>query len=213
MSDLECRIEALEKTNCLWRYAAGVLGSVLLIGLVTAMNIPDQVPDLLQARRIQVLSPEGKPVIELSANAHGSMLTLLGQGQIHQRTIELAADQEGVRLVLMKNKEAPLLTAQVDDAGSSLALFDGREPSQEPRGILLRSAYPTEDREGGTAVTLTQGWRKAGLQAGLLMKEPPGTAFLLLGGQQGKAVRVSVNQQNGKVEFVDHNQTTLWSTP
>jgi hypothetical protein len=91
------------------------------------MKLPDEVPDLLQARRIQVLAPDGKPVIMLNADAHGSVLTLLGQGQSHQGAIMLAADKEGFRRMLMKNQEAPLLTAQVDDAGSSLTLFDGRE--------------------------------------------------------------------------------------
>jgi len=227
MSNLECRVQALEKANRRWSYATALLGGVLLIGLATAMTMPDQVPDLLQTRRIEVLSPEGKPVIELSADSHGSTLTLLGQsqtsrhtGQASQRTISLAADKEGARLVLMKHKEAPLLTAQVDDAGSALVLFDGRQPSQEPRGIHLRSACPTEHTQGGTAVMLTHGWQKDKdtRRAGLFLEEPPGSSFLFLGGQQGKAAKVNVNQQSGKVDFVHvsrpfESETNIWSTP
>ncbi len=214
MSDLERRIEALEKVNRRWRYAAVSLAGVLLIALVSAGKMPDDVPDLLQARRIEVLAPDGKPAIVLSANADGSSLSLSAQGRDHKRRIALAAHEEGVSLVLMKHAEAPLLTAEVDDDGSSLALFDGREPSQNPRGIILRTRRPADGNPGGTAIMLNKGMRKDELRAGLFIMEPTETmdiSYLFLGGTQGKTAMIKVNQQNGKLEVLDKSYKSIWT--
>ena len=104
----------------------------------------------MQARRIEVLSPNGKPAIVLEANNDGARLSIVAQGKDHKRAIALSAHKESVNLVLMKHAEAPLLNARVDDDGAVLGMFDGREPSQGPRGILLRTQCPTE---GGPALT------------------------------------------------------------
>jgi len=213
MSDIERRIEALERANRRWRYAVGLLGSVLLIVLIGAAKLPDEIPDLLQAKKIQVIAPDGKPVIVLSADTNGTALILSEPGQNHERGITLAAGKEGVALMLMKNKEAPLLSAHVDDNGSSLRMFDGREPSQNPRGIFLRSACATKNIQGGTMISLIRGPRKKNLQAGLFMEDALASSSLFLGGSQGKTVNVRVNQENGKVDFINENKKTIWSSP
>jgi len=221
MSDIERRIEALERDNRRWRYAAGVLGSVLLITWTCAASLQDKVPELLQARRIQVLDPDGKPVIVLRADDHASAL-VLSYGQNHERVISLAAHKDDVGLMLMKNKEAPLLSARVDDAGSYLALFDGRQPSQKPRGIVLTSTSSAENpstsptvnrRRFGTSINLMQGSRQDDVKAGLSMRDPSGDVSLLLSGSRGKAVSLRVNQVDGKVQFLDETNKPVWSTP
>jgi hypothetical protein len=213
MSNLERRIEALEKANRRWRYLAGLLALLPLIALTVAAKLPDQVPDLLQAKCIEVLAPDGKPAIILKADSDGSSLRLTGCGPDHKRAIALEAYKEGVRLMLMKHAEAPLLSAQVDDNGSSLTLFDGRQPSQNPRSVVLRSACSTEFREGGAAICLMSSQRAQGVQAGLFMQEPPGGSSLLLGGPKGKTVSVRVNQENGKVDFVSISNKATWTFP
>ena len=185
MSDIECRIQALEKVNRRWRCAAGLLASMLLIALVGAMKPPAEAPDLLQAKRIEVLAPDGEPVIVLSANAHGSALRLAGRGQDHERGISLVAGKDEVALMLMKHAEAPLFLARVNDAGSALWLTDGREPSQEPRAIHLRSTG-TEEEQGGTGMMLMRGMNKSGVGAGLFLQEASGQASLFLGAPRGK---------------------------
>jgi len=213
MSNIECRIEALEKANRRWRYAAGLLGGLLLISLAGAMKSPHTIPEVLQAKRIEIITPDGKTAMVLSADAHGSALSLLGYGQNHERAITLAADKEGARLMMMKHAEAPLLTAQIDDSGALLALFDGRQPSQEPKSIILRTASPTKQRQGGAGITISQGVRKDGLLKAGLSVDESGTSCLFLGDSQNKAVSIRVNQQDGKVEFVDRNKKNIWSTP
>ncbi|UCG49713.1 MAG: hypothetical protein JSU94_08000 [Phycisphaerales bacterium] len=214
MSDIEHRIKALEKVNRRWRYATVSLAGILLIALVCAAKLRDEVPDLLQARRIQVLGPDGKPAIVLNAGTDGTYLRLTAQGKEHQRAIALGAHEEGVRLMLMKHKEAPLLIAEVKDDGSSLTLFDGREPTQRPGSISLGAKGPTEAGAGGTAIMLNKGMREE-LRAGLFMMEPTETtenSYLFLDGPKRTATG-RVNQENGKLEFVDKNNKAMWSTP
>jgi len=212
MSNIEYRIKALEKANRRLHSVAGLLGGILIITLVCAMKSPAIVHDTLQAKRLEIVTPDGKPAMVLSADVDGSTLNLTGYGDEHTRAIELRADKEGARLMLMKHMEAPLLTAQVDDSGAVLSLFDGHEPSESPKYIVLRSNYSTKQRHGGAGVFINQRNQKDSLKAGLIVDDS-GKSNLLLGDSEGKAVRVGVNQQNGKVEFVDRNGNGLWSTP
>jgi hypothetical protein len=213
MSEIEERIKSLERVNRRWRYLAGLFAVLLLISLTVGAKLPDSIPQVLQAGRIEVLNPDGKPGIVLSADADRSAIGLTAQGKDHKRIISLMANREGVHLVLMKHAEAPLFLAEVDDNGSSLALFDGRQPSQNPRSIILRSISPDEDNPGGTMINLMKGSRKADIQAGLLMLENGKSTSLLLGGDEGKSVNIRVNQEDGKVGFFGENDKLLWTTP
>jgi hypothetical protein len=213
MSNLECRIEALEKANRRWRYVAGLLALLPLLALTVAAKLPDKVPDLLQAKRIEVLAPDGKTAIILKADSDGSSLRLTSRGPAHKRAIALEANTENVQLMLLKHAEAPLLRAQVDDNGSSLFLFDGRESSQKPRAVVLRSARSTKSREGGAAICLMSSQRKQDVQAGLFMQEVPVVSSLLLGGYKGKTVIVHTNQDSGKVDFVSPSNKATWTFP
>ena len=213
MSEIERRIESLERINRRWRYMTGLFAALLFVSLTVGAKLHDSIPEVLQARRIEVLAHDGKPGIVLSADANRSAIGLTAQGQDHKRAISLMANREGVHLVLMKHAEAPLFLAKVDDNGSSLALFDGRQPSQNPRGIILRSASPAKDSPGGTMINLMKGPRTADIQAGLLMLENDKGTSLLLGGDKGKSVNIRVNQEDGKVGFFGKNDKVIWTMP
>ena len=92
-------------------------------------------------------------------------------------------------------------------------MFDGRRPSQNPRGIILRSASPGEDHPGGTMINLMKGPRTADIQAGLLMMENGKGTSLLLGGDKSKSVNIRVNQEDGKVGFFGENDKVIWTAP
>ena len=270
MSDLERRIETLEKVNRRWRYAGVSLMGILLIALVSGGKSTDKVPDLLQARRIEVLGldgkprivlevndkgsglslsarsvdqkegnpavvleandekselrvmarakgqKDGKPVIALEAHDNRSALSVVAQGKGGQRAIGFGADKEGVGMMFMKHKEYPLLRFDGNDDGCMLAMFDGREPSQEPRGILLRTQRPTEGGHAGTVVALTRGSSKVDTRAGMFIMEPTETAentYLQLSGSEGKTATVRVNQENGKLEVFGKGNKVMWTTP
>jgi hypothetical protein len=113
----------------------------------------------------------------------------------------------------MKHAEAPLFLARVNDSGSTVFISDGREPSQKPRSIVLRSTSPADDSPGGTMINLMKGPRKADIQAGLLMLENDKGTSLLLGGDKGKSVNIRVNQEDGKVGFLGENDKVIWTMP
>lgn len=213
MSEIEKRIESLERTNRRWRYMMGLFAVLLFISLTVGAAIPDSIPQVLKARQIQVLAPDGKPGILLSADDNRSAIGLTAQGPDHKRVISLMAHREGVELVLMKHAEAPLFMARVNDSGSMVFLSDGREPSQKPAGIVLRSISPSENSPGGTMINLMKGPRTADIQAGLFMLEDDRGTSLLLGGDKGKSVNIRVNQENGKVGFFDEKEKNIWTNP
>jgi len=213
MSEIEKRIESLERTNRRWRYMTGLFAVLLLISLTVGAKMPDSIPQVLQAGRIEVIAPDGKPGIVLSADDNRSAIGLTAQGPDHKRGISLMAYKEGVELVLMKHAEAPLFLARVNDSGSTLFLSDGREPSQKPRSIVLRSTSPAGDSPGGTMINLAKGPRKPDIHAGLLMLEDGSGTSLLLGGDKGKSVNIRVNQQDGKVGFFGENEKAIWTMP
>ncbi len=94
MSNLECRIVALEKANRRWRCAASVTGALLLIGAMTAASAPDTVSDVLRARRIEVLAPDGEPAIVLKASVHGSELSLSARSRVMRRIQKKVTEYE-----------------------------------------------------------------------------------------------------------------------
>lgn len=213
MSEIEKRIESLERINRRWRYMTGLFAALLLISLTVGAALPDSIPEVLKARRIEVLAPDGKLGIVLSADANRSAIGLGAQGPDHKRAISLMAYREGVELVLMKHAEAPLFIARVNDSGSTVFISDGREPSQNPRSIVLRSVSPAENSPGGTMINLMKGPRTADIQAGLLMLEDERGTSLLLGGDKGKSVNIRVNQKDGKVGFFGENNKVIGTMP
>ena len=213
MSEIEKRIESLERINRRWRRMTGVFAALLLISLAVGAKPPDSIPDVLQARRIEVLAPDGKTGIVLSADSGSSAIVLTAPGQDHKRRIIMSAHREAVNLMLMKHAEAPLFIANVDDNGSSLSLFDGREPSQNPGGVILSSIYSPEVNLGGTSINLIKGPRKSDVQAGLFRSESEKAASLVLSGDDGKLVNIRVNQKDGKVGFFNENNKVIWTMP
>lgn len=213
MLEIEKRIESLERTNRRWRRMAGLFAVLLLIALTGSANPPASIPDVLRAKRIEVIAPDGKPVIVLNADSNSSGIGLSAQGQGHKGRIVLSADREGVHLFLMKHAEAPLFMANVDDSGSSLSLFDGRERGRNRSSITLSSIYSTEVNLGATSINLRKGTAKGNAQAGLSIVENDNAASLSLGGDDGKMVNVRVDQKDGKVRFLGENDKVIFTTP
>jgi len=213
MSEIEKRIESLERINRRWRYMTGSFAVLLLISLTVGAKLPDSIPEVLKAKRIEVLAPDGETGIVLSANSGGSAIVLTAPGKDHKRVISLSAHKEGVNLMLMKHAEAPLFVANVDDNGSSLSLFDAREPSQNPGGVILSSIYSSEVNLGGSSISFIKGPRKSDVQAGLSIQDNNKAASLFLGGDDGKSVNIRVNQKEGKVGFFNENNKAVFTMP
>ncbi|MCP4610342.1 MAG: hypothetical protein GY845_16650 [Planctomycetes bacterium] len=214
MSEIEKRIESLERVNRRWRRMTGIFAALLLISLTVSAKPPASIPEVLKAKRIEVLTPDGKQGIVLNADSNGSAIVLTAPGKDYKRRIIMSAHREGVNLMLMKHAEAPLFVASVDDNGSLLSLFDAREPSQNPGGIVLKSASPADDYPGVTMINLKKGGAiKEDIQAGLLILESQKAASLVLGGDDGKLVNIRVNQKDGKVGFFNENNKAVFTMP
>jgi hypothetical protein len=213
MSEIEKRIESLERINRRWRRMTGIFAALLLISLAVGAKPPVSIPDVLQAKRIEVLAPDGETGIVLSADSGGSAIGLTAPGKGHKRRIIMSAHREGVNLMLMKHAEAPLFIANVDDKGSSLSLFDARQPSQNPGGIILSSIYWPEVNHGVTSISLIKGPHKSDVQAGLSTQDNNKAASLFLSGDNEKSVNIRVNQKDGKVGFFDENDKVIWTMP
>lgn len=213
MLEIEKRIDSLERVNRRWRYMTGLFAALLLISLAVGAKLPDSIPQVLKAKRIEVLTPDGKTGIVLSADSDGSAIVLTAPGKGHRRRIIMSAHREGVNLMLMKHAEAPLLMANVDDNGSSLSLFDARQPSQNPGGIILSSIYSPEVNFGGTSIRLIKGPRKSDVQAGLSTQDNNKAASLFLSGDNEKSVNIRVSQKDGKVGFFNENNKAVFTMP
>jgi hypothetical protein len=92
-------------------------------------------------------------------------------------------------------------------------LSDGREPSQKPGGIVLKSASPSEDYPGVTAINLHKGTAKKDVRAAISILENDNTASLSLGGDEGKFVSIRVDQKDGKIGFFGENDKVIFTMP
>lgn len=203
MNDLERRIASLERCNRRWRYAAWTVGALLLIVSAVAAKAPEKVPEVLQAKRIEVLAPDGRRAIVLQGDRNGSSLLLTGRGEHRQRAISLTADQEGTRLMLMRDKESPLISLLTADAGATLALYDGRSSSQRPRSIVMRSLQSTDRYRGGASLIVSRGQRDSDIEAMLAVREPDNKVALRLGDTTAADVSLQIDAQEGKLAFQD----------
>jgi len=213
MSDIERRIAKLEKASRYWRGATLVLVVLFLTFLIGAASPSGRIPAVLKAKRIELIGSNGKPVIIMGSQGRGSALSMIEYGSKRRRAIGLSVDENAARLILMKHSDAPLLIAQVDNTGSSITLSDGREPSEHPKSVVMRSVYASGNVAGGTGITLMKGPYKKDVEASLSIEDWPQGPALLLGGTEGKAARLLVNQESGKVEFQSREGAPIWATP
>lgn len=212
MRTLEERLERLERANRRWRYAAGLFAIVVLVGLTGAANKSNDIAEVLRARRIEVVAPDGEASIELRADARQATLSLLGPNG--ERGIGLMVEDKQAALMLMKHKEAPLLSARVDDDGAMLFMQDGREPTQKPNMILVSSTYSDKSKRGQAGVNLHRGsLRKDSVELGFFMKDEGEGSGVFLGGPRGKHAWMRVDQASGKVQLLGENRNTIWSSP
>jgi hypothetical protein len=191
----------------------GLFAALLLIALTVSAKPSASISEVLKAKRIEVLAPDGKTGIVLSVDSNGSNIGITAPGQDHKRVISLSADREGVHLMLMKHAEAPLLIVNVDDNGSSLSLFDGRERGRNRSGIILSSIYSDEVNLGATSINLQKGTAKGDAQAGLFIQDNNDAASLFLGGDSGKSVNIRVNQKDGNLGFFNENNKVIFIKP
>lgn len=213
MATLEERVVGLERAARRWRYAAVVLGMLLAVGVTVAAKTSEKVPDVMRVRRLEVVRPDGTAAIELSAEDRQARFYLHGSPD-SELGMAFGAHEEGVSLMVLKHKEVPLFFVQADENGAMLYLSDGRETSQGPNRIALGSVHNDQNPHGLATLSFFRGsGLKPPKEAGLHLEGSSQGTFLLLGGPEGKRAKVRVEQETGKVEFLDEKNKLIWSTP
>jgi len=129
----DARIESLEhQVRTLKRMLFGVFGVVVVGGLLAATTL-QKVPDVVQAKKFEVVDATGKPVAVLSSDTRGGTLELTGGG--------LAVFDDKGTLALQA-------TANSRERAGSLVLFN-----KEGKQIVSLGPWNNNIDGGGTVMT------------------------------------------------------------
>ncbi len=140
---IEERLDHLEKANRRWRVFAVSLSLVLAVGLFMAQGRSQMVPDVIRAKKIEVVGKNGAPVVSLSAwdrggRIHtmtntGKMLFEATAGEVSvynnkgQKLVKLSATKEGEGLLATYNHkgEGVVAIGATKEGEGALATYNG----------------------------------------------------------------------------------------
>ena len=150
----DSRIEALEKqVRALKRMLFGGVGAVVVGGLLAATHI-QTVPDVIRAKKFEVVSEKGHGIITLGERAHGGVISVFTHDG--KPRIEIASDEHAGALGVLN-----------DDGNVVVAL------GAQPEGGALAIC----DKHAKTVVALAA----AGDDAGLVVRNGEGTGVVAIG--------------------------------
>ena len=127
--NVEQRLAKLERTSRYWRFTAVALGLTLVA--ITAMGLADdaeQVPDVIKARRFEVVNEQGTPQVILSQHEQlgGAIGTYNPQGE---RVVLISLNATGVGGVIntFDGKGGKLVEiGAAEGRGGAIATYDGK---------------------------------------------------------------------------------------
>ena len=127
--NIEQRLAKLERTSRYWRFTAVALGLTLVA--ITAMGLADdaeQVPDVIRARRFEVVNEQGTPQVILSQHEQlgGAIGTYNPQGE---RVVLISLNATGVGGVIntFDGKGGELVSiGTTEDGAGAVSTFDGK---------------------------------------------------------------------------------------
>ena len=170
MSSLEQEVRTLQKQVRRQRRWNIGLGALVIVGGLMAATAEQSVPDVIQAKKFEVVNDEGKAVVTLevfqgggvinSCDKKGNMMFLVldeigkdgvSRGTVHTRNgkgqtlVELGATREGEGMVETQNGKGQTLVEIGTTTGGS-----GSVTTKNGKGVLL--VRITTDRSGNGAV-------------------------------------------------------------
>ena len=140
---IEERLDHLEKANRRWRTFAVSLSLVLAMGLFMAQGPGQIIPDVIRAKKIEVIGKNGSPVVSLSSwdrggrihamTNSGKMLFESTAGEISvynsngQKLVKLSATKEGEGLLATYNHkgEGVVAIGATKEGEGALATYNG----------------------------------------------------------------------------------------
>lgn len=202
-SSLEERVALLERSNRRWRRVCVCLLLLAVIGFGVAAEQPPAPAEILQARRIELIGPDGKADIVLDAKPDATSLAVWGPD--HQHAAVLVARQDKTAMMLMKNKDAPEVFAEAVEQGGQIGVTDGRDSTNPgDRAALNISGGPN----AFSIFHIVNGHPESRLSfsklgGGLELRTPGSKAV----------TRVIGSDRGGHVEIDDAQGAALWSAP
>jgi hypothetical protein len=201
--NFEERLTRLERSNRRWRAGCIALLSLLGIGLIAAAEKAPAPADLLQAKRFELIGPDGKPAIEMEAKPDATSLAIWGPD--HEHAALLVARHDKTAMMLMKNKDAPEVYAEAVDQGGQIGVTDGRDVAgTTDRAALNMSGSPS----GFSIFHMVNGRPESRLSfsklgGGLELRTPGGKAV----------TRVVGAEKGSRIEILDSDGKLVWSAP
>jgi hypothetical protein len=200
---LEERFARLERSNQRWRTACLALMLIGGIGFVVAADQPPGPAEIIQAKRIELIGPDGKAAIVLEAKADSTSLAVWGPD--HEHAAVLVAQRSKAALMLMKNKDAPEVFAEAVDHGGEIGVTDGRDNADpNDRAALNITGTPN----GFSIFHLVNGKPESRLSfsklgGGLELRTPGSKAV----------TRVIGADKASRIEIDDGDGNAIWSAP
>jgi hypothetical protein len=204
MDDLfEERLTRLERSNRLWRTACVVILLIGALGFVIAAEKAEPPAEIIQAKRFELIGPDGKAAIVMEAKPDATSFAVWGPD--HEHAAVLVARQDKTAMMLMKNKDAPEVFAEAVEQGGQIGVTDGRDTANNPD----RSALNMSGSASGFSIFhVVNGHPESRLSfsklgGGLELRTPGGKAV----------TRVIGAERGGRVEIIDSDGKTVWSEP
>lgn len=200
---VEERLTQLERSNRRWRTACIALLSLIGIGLIAAAEKAPAPAEILQAKRIELIGPDGKAAIVMEAKPDATSLAVWGPD--HEHAAVLVAKPDKTAMMLLKNKDAPEVYAEAVDQGGQIGVTDGRDVAgATDRAALNMSGSPS----GFSIFHVVNGHPESRLSfsklgGGLELRTPGGKAV----------TRVVGAEKGSRIEILDTAGNLLWSAP
>lgn len=202
-SALEERFTRLERSNRRWRASCFALLLIGGVGFVIAAEQPPGPAEIIQAKRIELIGPDGKAAIVLEAKSDSTSLAVWGPD--HQHAAVLVAQNNKSALMLMKNKDTPEVFAEAVDHGGEIGVTDGRDDAAPAdRAALNITGTPN----GFSIFHLVNGKPESRLSfsklgGGLELRTPGSKAV----------TRVIGADKASRIEIDDAEGNATWSVP
>lgn len=199
----EERLTRLERSNRRWRVVCIALLSLVGIGLIAAAEKAPAPAEILQAKRIELIGPDGKAAIVMEAKPDATSLAVWGPD--HEHAAVLVAKPDKTAMMLLKNKDAPEVYAEAVDQGGQIGVTDGRDVA----GATDRAALNMSGSPSGFSIFHVVNGRPESrlsfskLGGGLELRTPGGKAV----------TRVVGADKGSRVEIIDSTGNLVWSAP
>ena len=166
-TNIESRLEKLERANRRWRFLALAVSIVTVSGLMMAQVGPNPVAGVVRTKRLEVVNNFGVPVVTLDASDRGGQIQMMtGDGQLllealagsldvfnveGQKLVRLSAtkDGEGMLATYNHNGEGVVAIGATKDGEGAVTTYNGS-------GQKLVSISATDDG-GAVSVWNTDG--------------------------------------------------------